>query len=431
MNADLRNALHDLAEGQEFRPGPDAWDRGRRARRRSRIVAGAAALGVVAVVAGVGALVTGTPAGLAPADQDVVPGGAIPSRIEQVSDGLESETDLAIGRGSAAFVSAAGDPVVIGATDGKPHVLDLLDWARETPTLALSPDGLQLAWQPRISGDPVPKVALLDLVTGDVTQVQLGGGGEVVLRTLSWSPNSEHVAVLGHSITELGAGQDWFGRVDVSTATGALHAPLGVRVRQSGVSVSNDGALAVGTEAGRVVLEQAGSRRRLPRAEGFPGPFSPDGSQMAMQSSPGKASHTFDVVRQRVLEHPFPADTIPTAVSRPLGWLDNRLQLLLVTPTDGADAELVVTTPQVDEQSTWRRRVGSVDPDVADTLSLAVDLVPDLDGSSSQQLTHDFGEPEGTGERDISWMIGLGVAAAIAVLMGARRLWRWSRDRGL
>jgi hypothetical protein len=57
----------------------------------------------------------------------------------------------------------------------------------------------------------------------------------------------------------------------------------------------------------------------------------------------------------------------------------------------------------------------------ATTLSLAVDLVPDLDGTSSQELTHDFPAPA---ERDVSWMIGLGVAAAIAVLLAIRWLWR-------
>ena len=46
------------------------------------------------------------------------------------------------------------------------------------------------------------------------------------------------------------------------------------------------------------------------------------------------------------------------------------------------------------------------------SLSLAVDLIPDLDGTSSQQLTYDFPQPA---ERDISWIIGLGVAGAIAV----------------
>ena len=73
------------------------------------------------------------------------------------------------------------------------------------------------------------------------------------------------------------------------------------------------------------------------------------------------------------------------------------------------------------DTSTWRRSVGVVEAGPATTLSLAVDLVPDLDGTSSQELTHDFPVPR---ERDISWMIGLGVAAAIAVLMALRWLWR-------
>ena len=54
------------------------------------------------------------------------------------------------------------------------------------------------------------------------------------------------------------------------------------------------------------------------------------------------------------------------------------------------------------------------------------DLVPDLDGTSSQQLTHEFPVPP---DRDISWIIGLGVAAAIAVLMGLRWLWRRLLER--
>ena len=58
------------------------------------------------------------------------------------------------------------------------------------------------------------------------------------------------------------------------------------------------------------------------------------------------------------------------------------------------------------------------------SLSLAVDLVHGLDGTSSQQLTHDFSASPAADERDHSWIIGLGVAAAIAVLLGLRWLWR-------
>ena len=84
----------------------------------------------------------------------------------------------------------------------------------------------------------------------------------------------------------------------------------------------------------------------------------------------------------------------------------------------------MVTTPEVDVTSTWRRRVGSVDASIANDVSVAVDLVPDLDGTSSQELTHDFGDVLAPGGRDISWIIGLGVAAAIAVLLGLQWLWR-------
>ena len=75
-------------------------------------------------------------------------------------------------------------------------------------------------------------------------------------------------------------------------------------------------------------------------------------------------------------------------------------------------------------RSQWTYRIVMRDvPDVTD-LSIAVDLVPDLDGTSSQQLTHDFGDTLAQDQRDISWLIGLGVAAAVAVLLGLRWLWR-------
>jgi hypothetical protein len=68
---------------------------------------------------------------------------------------------------------------------------------------------------------------------------------------------------------------------------------------------------------------------------------------------------------------------------------------------------------------------------VAAPLSIAVDLIPDLDGASSQELTHDFersGNPVDNPLAfvgiEISILLGLGVATAIAVLMALRWLWR-------
>ena len=143
------------------------------------------------------------------------------------------------------------------------------------------------------------------------------------------------------------------------------------------------------------------------------------------------ASYTFDLASRRLLSHPFPDGTIGASVVRPLGWIDDRLQLLLVQPVDDSDGELVITTPEVDDQSTWRRRVGAVELEtlgVPNSLSVAVDLVPDLDGTSSQELTHDFGDTSRSSRTflgiETSLAIGLGVALAIAVLMGLRSLWR-------
>jgi hypothetical protein len=95
-------------------------------------------------------------------------------------------------------------------------------------------------------------------------------------------------------------------------------------------------------------------------------------------------------------------------------------------PGAGAYAEgehLVLFTSPDRPKSEWTFRIVARDlPPVP--LSIAVDLVPDLDGTSSQQLTHEFPEPDWAKERDISWMIGLGVAGALSVLYGLRWLWR-------
>ena len=68
----------------------------------------------------------------------------------------------------------------------------------------------------------------------------------------------------------------------------------------------------------------------------------------------------------------------------------------------------------------------SIDASIAGRVSLAVDLVPDLDGTSSQELTHDFpaDSPPAPFGIELSLFIGLGVAAAIAVLLALRWLWR-------
>jgi hypothetical protein len=343
--------------------------------------------------------------------------GMVPRRIEDVPEDLEATTDLAIGRASAAFVSRWSDPVAITARDGIPRRLALPGWTEDDQGLALSPDGLKLAWHDMSPGSGAT-IGVLDLMTGAITSREVHPDADVRLRELTWSPDSVWLAWIGDS-----DGGAYVGRVRPAHA--AISQRGFVKGNIPDVAVSNDARLVVGRASGGLFqLEGDAAPRRLTdsRAVGA-GRFSPDGAHLALRSGPGGVSYTLATRTNRVLRHPFPADTLParTAVF-PLGWMDDRLQVLMVVSERG-DSELVVTTPEVDDTSTWRRRVGSVDASVGATLSVAVDLVPDLDGTSSQQLTHDFDVP-GADQRDISWIIGLGVAAAIGVLMGLRRLWR-------
>ena len=94
---------------------------------------------------------------------------------------------------------------------------------------------------------------------------------------------------------------------------------------------------------------------------------------MAMSDSliPTTTSTTMRVSTGKALRHPLPAGTFDPATIRPVGWLDDRLQLLLVQECFSDDAEFVITTPRVDQTSTWRRSVGSVDPIAAASLTVA------------------------------------------------------------
>ncbi len=417
MSDDLRETFHRVADSTSPLPvADDLWQRGVAARRRGRAFAVAAVLALVVSVGGIATLVSTTDDREArTASTEVVEGGAIPSRIEDIPDDLAVTTDLAVGQGSAAFISSSGDPVVITATDGVPHRLDLPGWDQTPTALAMSDDGRTIAYQDG-SGESGTYLTVVDLETGRSVRVFTDDSQRLRLSELSWSPDGRWLAWIATTQDGLLA---LLGRVDTSDPR-----PRQVRPPSDAVSVAvaDDGSALVGRVAGELLLaEPDRGPVSVFSGPGFgAGAFSPDGRHVALRSSADTSSYTWDTVAGELLQHPFPEDTLEAVDLRPLGWLDDRLQVLLAQNLRGNDGELVVTTPAVDETSTWRRSVGRVDADIAGSLTLAVDLLPDLDGTSSQQLTHDF-SPSG---RDISWIIGLGVAAAIAVLMGLRWLWR-------
>jgi hypothetical protein len=138
----------------------------------------------------------------------------------------------------------------------------------------------------------------------------------------------------------------------------------------------------------------------------------------------------FDTATRTGLERTLPADLYPDgAAVSPVGWAEDSLVVAEVDAPAGSYVEgphLVLMTSPDRSESEWTYRI--LLRDVPDTLglSLAVDLVPDLDGTSSQELTHDFAadSPPAPFGIELSLFIGLGMAAAIAVLLALRWLWR-------
>lgn len=425
----LHDALEELShDAPRPTPHPDLWHRGRRLRRRDRVVSAGLVLVMVLLVGGLATLVTGPRALVGPAGE-VVPEGAVPRQIEDVPDHVTEPTgsDLAVGGASVSFVSGTGLPVVVGATDGRYRVLDLPGWRPGSDALALSPDGRRLAWQD--GGDEGPTwLSILTLETGDVVTAEVDARPDVRLRDLAWSPAGTQVA--------------WVGDAPVAprTVTGVVSSggtpqssfDLRPAVRSvEGVAVDDLGVLAVSGRDGSVVAVLPDDEQRpLSRTavEGAPAHFSPSGEWLALASGPGDSSVTVRIDGGRVVRHPFPDGTFDSAAVRPAGWIDDRFQLLVVQSEADLESELVVTTPEVDGTSTWRGGIGSVDPVVAASLTVAVDLVPDPDGSSTQALTHDFGAPDWpmSDETRLGLLVGGGVLLA-ALLLTAYVLWRRTR----
>lgn len=419
-DADLRTTFHRVADATTPLPVDDGlWQRAQASRRRGQALAVAAVLALVVSVGGIATLVSGTDREARTASSEVVPGGAIPSSIEDVPGDLAATTDLAVGRGSAAFISTSGDPVVITATDAVPHLLDLPGWDQTPTALAMSGDGRTIAYQDGSAGSGT-YLTLVDLETGRSSLAFTDDSQRLQLSTLSWSPDGRWLAWIATTQDGLLA---LLGRVDTSAPR-----PRTVRVPSdvTSVAVADDGSALVGRVAGGLLLAEPD---RVPvsvfdQAGIGAGAYSPDGRRVALRTSVATSSYTWDTDAGELLEHPFPEDTLGAVELRPLGWLDDRLQVLLAQDTRGSSGELVVTTPTVGETSTWRRRVGRVDADIAASLSIAVDLLPDLDGTSSQQLTHDFGATSG----DPEWLTLLyAIAGVLAVLSGLWFLARMGR----
>lgn len=383
MTSDLRGELSSLAETQTFSPDPSTWDRGRRVRRRDRVVRGAAVLAVAAVVVGVGAIA------LQPDRDPIQPagevrGGAIPSRIDYVAGDFED--DYAIGRASVGL--GGNGLVLIGAEDGRYHRFPI-----DARVFALSPDGYRVAWWS--GGDATPegdRILIADLRTGEITNFahNMGRGAEVA--SLTWQPDSTMLR--------------WNGRDDDG-------ARLAWAIDVTGPSESSD------------LQGRFGSR-------GIPSPgfdmvaLDSDGEVTAapFEQQPERGSGRFTGIP---VDRALPTELYPAgAMVTPVGWADEDTVVAIIDPPQSDVVErprLALLTSPDRPEAEWifREFLPRLPPEAT---SFAVDLIPDLTGDPGQELTHDFSDVLAPDQHDISWIIGLGVAAAIAVLLGLRRLWR-------
>lgn len=381
---DLRTTLHRLADAAEPLPvDADLWRRARAARRRGQALAVAAVLAIVVSVGGAAALWSLPDREARTASSEVVAGGAIPTRVVDPGE-LPPESAPSIEQASVAFVSAAGQAVVVDAADGSYHALDLPDGPTDPTLLVLSPDGRHLAWATvgRIHvwsfDQPGPALFAPDDQHADVSR-------------LAFTPSSTTLLWNGTDAR----GQDSGGVLPVRTP---VDQPLRVTALR-GIPSPTDDLVAVASE-GRV------------RAAGFVRP------------------------RGRTIDRDLPPDLYPEgATVRPIGWATDSLVVAELDAPAGSYVEgrhLVLFTAPSEPASRWTFRILLRDvPQQPSDLSVAVDLVPDLDGTSSQQLTHDFtaDAPVALGLARPAAGVLLGVSALLALAVAAaavrRRRLRW------
>ncbi|RYB93804.1 hypothetical protein EUA93_05175 [Nocardioides oleivorans] len=354
MSTDLREELDALASTQTFTADPSAWDRGRRARRRSQVTRGAAVLAVLAVVVGVGALALQPDREARTADTEV-PGGALPSEINRTNVPFTSEVPR--GRASVAFVDNGAGITLIGAENGDYHQFAYDDPERALsvdPLVALSPDGMRLAWT-----GATDRIVLADLATGETTAFAHNQGRGAEVTSLAWRTDSTTLM--------------WNGDTDGEAAGGYIDV--------TGPS------------------EYAGFDMTRYGTYGFPSP-SADLVALASQGEVSAAPFESAPDRQRRIDRgqevdrPLPTELYPDgAVVTPVGWADEDLVVAMIDPPPSDVVErprlAVFTSPGASDPQ-WREFLPDL-PDVT-SLSFAVDLVPDLTGDPDQELTHDFGD---------------------------------------
>lgn len=489
----MTDALRDelLRVGETAPPAAvpgDLWARGRRARRRDRVVAGGAVLSVLLVLGGVGWVLGGPRDHAAP---PTAPGAveAVPSEIRGVPQRLldnggptgswradVESTDLAVGRASVAFLSGEfqGGAVVVTAADGAYHLLELPGFIGSSigasmlsgAPLELSPDGRQLAyswWDPAAPFDgPMPSgVRVLDLERGSVRTIALKGRDGVLVGAIAWSPDSRWLVWQGRMQTNWtveNTGADGRSELAGRIAPGARvsqQLPVDRRVSRS-LAVDSAGDVLMARGDGWQTWSAEGPERGFSRVRGgeltlpsdkSAGAIAADGVGVAFRGVEPGSTATFLAAGQRaapgketrvLVSRALPPERYPAgALVDPLGWLDRdhviaRIQPILEGGGGGysfsiGDQELVVMS------APWAAKerfdvVAEVEAEYEEVGGLS-EISVAVDLMTLDQPTRDFPAPEWpwSDERKVA-VYGGGAVAVLAVLVFAVA---YRRGRGL
>ncbi|MDO7868453.1 hypothetical protein [Nocardioides jiangxiensis] len=464
MTDALREELARIGDGAApVTVAPDVWARGRRARRRDRVVLGAAALTVLVALAGLGLTVRGVAHDAAPVGTGVE---AVPSVIQgvpqrlirnyesgEVWDRRVGETDLAIGRGAMAFGSGQSvyEPVVVTAADGVYHPLELPGWYGNTTAgfsesnvpLALSPDGARLAWAwadldaPQRS--PVPSgIRIGDLRTGHVRTIRLVGRDGIVVGAIAWSPDGRWLVWQGRmqttwtrDTTRSGPNSEVAGRIGPGGVSQAV--PL-TQTSSVALAIENSGrVLLVGshgwsTWGGRGV-DRGFLRTREPDTlpgDGTAGAMSPAGHlALAGGVVPTSAVTFVNTGSRAALDRNVPDPPYSEgALIQPVGWIDDDHVVVVATAAhDVSDAgwrhgetRLAVVSAPWASDDVWKP-VASFDTDYEKTGEIKAPTVA-VDLMSLDHPTRDFPAPTWpwSDERKAA-VIGGAALAVVAVLV--------------
>ncbi|MFJ9392472.1 hypothetical protein ACIRON_26865 [Nocardioides sp. NPDC101246] len=410
----LRDELHRIAERAPKAYVPtDTFTRGRRAHRRSVVIAVSAVSAAIALIAGSIAFAPQRDsAEVDPARSDTdlaVPDTifATPTWLAETGDGHyinagKLEHDLAIGAGAVAYAQRAQDSngavaIVVDADDGDYHPLYLPDFIGLDPywrnsdgddggqhPLALSPDGRHLAWSWGLGRDAAAGserasggVRIADLTTGETSEWDLSNDGGTYVTGMEWSEGGSQLLWTGHQMDRWDSesyvpGDAVAGVITHASATVTTYSGrIGTVTDLSLWAVADDGTIAFNgaLDSALRVQRPGGEIAPLALPDNAYGPIMFHGSDLYATTEDGLAR----------VDGNGPTYPNPTKMPlRPVGWVGDGPLFKLHGQDDVYFGQVWAVDDAPEGEGTGGNSLIAVDGDanmVVDTVSIAYDLI--------------------------------------------------------